>query len=184
MFPGGAWKVELSVDSDMPDLYRVRYDGSAPSVDVHGGTVTVKYRRTSLLQRGKTQSVAVILNGTIPWAIEIRGGMSRMSGDLSGVRLTSFDVTGGASKVVLTLPDPEGSVPFRLSGGASQLTLLRPAGVGTRLRVRGGVGKGSIDGARIGPLGGLAELDYPAHGNRGTYEVQVSGGASQIRIDF
>jgi DNA-binding MarR family transcriptional regulator len=183
VFPGGASKVELSVDHDMPDLYRVHYDGAPPNVEVRGGTVSIKYRRTSLLQLGKSQAVEVILNGTIPWAIDIRGGMSRMSGDLSSLRLTSFDVGGGASKVALTLPDPEGSVPIRLAGGASQLTLVRPAGVGTRLRVRGGVGRGSIDGSRIGPIGGLAELDFPARDNRGTYEVHVSGGASQIRID-
>jgi hypothetical protein len=45
------------------------------------------------------------------------------------------------------------------------------------------VGRGSIDGSRIGPIGGLAELDFPARDNHGTYEVHVSGGASQIRID-
>ena len=183
VFPGGASKVELSVDSDMPHLYRVRFDGSAPTVDVSGGTVTVKYRRTSLLQLGKSHAVEVILNGTIPWAIDVRGGISRMSGDLTGVRLTSFDVGGGASKVTLTLPEPEGSVPIRLSGGASQLTLLRPAGVGTHLRVRGGVGKATIDGSRVGPIGGVAELDFPSRDNRGRYEVHVSGGASQLRID-
>jgi len=183
LFAAGASKVTLAVDSAMPDLFRVRFEGSPPRVEAQGGVVTIRYRRHSLLDLGKHQSAEVILNGTIPWSVEVRGGFSRMGGDLTGLSLASFDVQGGASKLAVTLPSTTDVVPVRLSGGASQLNFLRPAGVGARLTVKGGVDKLVVDGERVGSVAGSAKFDYPAGAGQGSYDIEIRGGASQVRID-
>jgi hypothetical protein len=182
-FVRGAANVTLHVGSGMEDLYHARFDGPVPDVGAEGGAVTVEY--TWALHpfdwRGRGPDIA--LNAQVPWRITVRGGVSRLDADLGGLRLDSFNVEGGASRVELTLPDPSGAVPIRIDGGASNVTVLRPEGVVARVDVGGGASKLALDGQRLGAIGGETRLESPGYaGATDRYEIFITGGANNVAV--
>jgi hypothetical protein len=140
-FTRGAANVVIRADSSMGDLYRARFDGPPPEVHARDGAVTIRYPRTFHPFDWRRRTAEVTLNPAIPWQIEFHGGLSRLDADLSVLRLVSFEITGGASGVALTLPHPSGTVPVRVSGGAGDVTIHRPEGVAARISVRRGASK-------------------------------------------
>ena len=119
---------------------------------VRGGVVTVGYPRFSWFdwrtQWGE-QNVEVsahwrkdrgeiALCAAVPWSIELRGGATRLTADLRVLRLESFEMRGGASKLELLLPHPAGTVPIRVAGGMNQLTIQRPVEKELEAGVAGG----------------------------------------------
>ncbi len=183
-FTRGAANVTLRVDSSMGDLYRARFDGPPPEVHAQDGAVTIRYPRTFHPFDWRKRAAEVTLNPAIPWQIEFHGGLSRLDADLSVLELGSFEVTGGASGVAVTLPRPSGTVSVRVSGGASDVSIHRPEGVAARIRVGRGVSKLAFDEQRFGAIGGETRLqtnDYDGATDR--YDVEVTGGASKLSID-
>lgn len=158
-----------------------------------GGAVSVIHSgegRVSLSQRGirrhrpgRSGAGTVTLNEELPWSIEITGGASRLSAELQGVQLTRLGVSGGASHLSIQLPVPGGSVPIRLTGGASQLTVHRPAGACVSVRVRGGASNVTIDGHHIRSVGGDTRVQGQGDPAGGCYELDISGGANQVTVD-
>jgi len=183
VFVSGAPRISVRGDASLEELYRAQFRGPIPRVRVREGTVTVSYVRTSWLNwRGQLAGQAVdvsghwrddrgeiVLNATVPWAIELRGGASKLIVDARTLRLQSFDLHGGASHVQMTLPAPEGSVRIALAGGMNRIELERPAGV-------------AVDGAAHRATGHLA-LHTPGAGTaRDRYEVELSGGISKLEV--
>jgi hypothetical protein len=184
MFARGAANVTLSVDPLMEELFRARFDGPLPEVHAQDGDVTIRYPRTFHPFEWRKRAAEVTLNGSIPWGIEFRGGLSGLDADLSGLGLGSFEVIGGASKVAVTLPRPSDTVTLRVSGGASNVTINRPAGVAVRVRVSGGATGLALDDQRFGTIGGETRLQTPDYeGAADRYDVEVSGGASGLTVD-
>ncbi len=124
----------------------------------------------------------MVLNGSIPWDIEMRGGASAIEGDIRSLHLASLAISGGASRVQLRLPAPRGVTPIRVSGGMSDLTLTRPAGTAARLRVRGGASRTTLDGQRADGLGNIVLASAGAEAAESRYEIEVEGGASRVTI--
>jgi hypothetical protein len=125
----------------------------------------------------------VTLNAAVPWEVEVRGGAYKVEADLSGLKLTSFVLTRGLSDVDLTLPEPSGVVPVRLTGGASEVNIRRPAGVEARLSMIGGVSKLTFDEQSFDAVGGKLRLRSPGYDSvSDRYEIEVSGGASKITV--
>ena len=183
-FTRGAANVVLLADSSMGDLYRARFDGPPPEVHAREGAVTVRYPRTFHPFDWRKRTAEVTLNPAIPWQIEFHGGLSRLDADLSVLELGSFEVTGGASGVAVTLPRPSGTIAVRVSGGASDVSIHRPEGVAARIRVGRGVSKLAFDEQRFGAIGGetrLQTIDYDGAADR--YDLGVTGGASKLSID-
>jgi hypothetical protein len=183
-FTRGAANVTLRVDSSMGDLYRARFDGPPPEVHAQDGAVTIRYPRTFHPFDWRKRAAEVTLNPAIPWQIEFHGGLSRLDADLSVLELGSFEVTGGASGVAVTLPRPSGTVSVRVSGGASDVSIHRPEGVAARIRVGRGVSKLAFDEQGFGAIGGETRLqtnDYGGATDR--YDVEVTGGASKLSLD-
>lgn len=137
-FARGAYNLTVRADTSTADLYRARFEGTAPDVRVEDGTVEVDYPRTWHPLDWRRHSADVALNAAVPWAFEVRGGASRIEADLSGLRLEAFGIDGGASEVELTLPEPSGTVSVRIEGGANSLRVRRPRGVAARLHVGAG----------------------------------------------
>jgi hypothetical protein len=185
MFANGASRLTLRAASGMDDLYRARFEGPVPKVEVADGTVTFRYpRRFSGLFEWRSRSGGeVTLNAAVPWEVEVRGGAYKVEADLSGLKLTSFVLTRGLSDVDLTLPEPSGVVPVRLTGGASEVNIRRPAGVEARLSMIGGVSKLTFDEQSFDAVGGKLRLRSPGYDSvSDRYEIEVSGGASKVTV--
>jgi class 3 adenylate cyclase len=189
----GSWRLQLvraagvtiAVDPSMQEPYQGRFEGPAPKVRVGDGTVAIEYRRHRFPSlEGRAEASTVTLNGSVPWRIEARGGLAHVTASLDTVQLLGLEVNGGARAVVLSLPRPWGTVPVRLSSGASDVTVHRPAGVGARVQVDGGSKTLTLDDQRFGAVGGQTiwqSANWETAANR--YEVSILRGARAVTVD-
>jgi DNA-binding MarR family transcriptional regulator len=183
VFANGASRLTLRAGPGMEELYRAHFEGTPPKIEVEGGTVTFRRSRRFQLLDSRRQSEEVALNAAVPWEIEVRGGAARVEADLGGLGLSSFVLKGGTSDLDLALPEPSGVVPVRLSGGAAKASIRRPAGVEARLSVKGGASKLIFDEQTFDAVGGGVQLQSPGYdGAPDRYEIEVSGGASELTI--
>jgi len=145
--------------------------------------VTVQQRRRFRPFDWRAQSSDFALNTTVPWEILLRGGMWRLTADLRGLQITGLQVSGGASDIEITLPAPVGTVPVRISGGASKVTLRRPKGTEARAVVAGGASQLQFDDQHLGAVVGRNVLGTPGYAEAtDRYEIRFTGGASQVTI--
>jgi hypothetical protein len=164
---------------------RARLEGPASQVRAQNGTVTVRQRRRRSPSLGRDKRAhEILLNGSIPWDVEVRGGASNLAADLGELKLSSLEIKGGASKVELTLPPPSGTIPLRVLGGAEGLTVRRPKGVAARVYVSRGASGPAFDEQRHGAIGGETGLQSPDYEHAAhRYDIEVSGGASGLTIE-
>jgi DNA-binding MarR family transcriptional regulator len=184
VFAKGADRLTLRASSGMGDLYRGRFEGVLPKVDVKDGTVTFRYSSGfgGLFER-RSRPGEVTLNAAIPWEVEVRGGAYKVEADLRGSELSSFILKGGIIHLDLRLPEPSGVVPIRLSGGASKVTIQRPLGVGARLNLKSGAAALTFDEQSFDAVGGTVRLQSEGYdGASERYEIEVSGGASDLTV--
>jgi DNA-binding MarR family transcriptional regulator len=185
VFERGASDIFIGVDPAMGDLLRARLEGSASQVRAQDGTVTVRQRRRrlpSVVRDERTNEI--LLNGSIPWEVEVRGGASNLAADLGELKLGSLEIKGGASKVELTLPPPSGTIPLRVLGGADGLTVRRPKGVAVRVYVSRGASGLALDEQRHGTVGGETSLQSPDYEHAAhRYDIEVTGGVSGLTIE-
>ena len=164
------------------DLVRATFDGPRPDVRTSGGVVTIRYRRQAIAAFSGRQARIALAAG-IPWTIEIDGGITDLTGSLAAVSLAGLEVAGGANHVALDLPAPNGSIPVRLGGMASSVRFRRAAAVPVALVVQGGVAHLWLDRQRHEQVGGRRRFVSPGFdASRDRYEIEVLGGASEVRI--
>jgi hypothetical protein len=178
VFVRGAAHLTIGVDASMEDLYRARFEGKVPEVRVDGGTVTVKYRPSLHRTSGE-----LMLSGRVPWAIKASMGMSDVVADLQELELAGLEISGGVSRLEIKLPRPKAAVSVRIGAGASNLELIRPAGVPVRVRIRGGASKLAIDDFRVGAAGGKTDWRSPDYDLvEGRYDVEIGAAASKVTV--
>src|SRR5262249_26235605 len=147
---GGIANVRVRSGATMPELFRARFTGPQPKIRVAGNAADIVYAYRGLrLVIWRRQSAQVELNTSIPWQIEVLGGMYMSTVDRTGLQVTAVTVDGGASRVEMRLPRPSGTVPIRFVAGASIITVRRPNGVAIRAVVRGGASNVLLDGRRV-----------------------------------
>jgi hypothetical protein len=182
VFTQGVANLRIRADGSMPDTYRAEFYGPKPRVTEANGAITIEYQRFNPFIWGRT-SADVVLSPSVTWSIEIRGGVAHWDGDLRNLAITGIEVLGGASKIDLQLPRPRGTVLVRVSGGASHLTVRRPAGVPARVHIGGGASKLELDTQYLGAVGGPVRLETPDYSNAtDRYDVEIGGGASKITV--
>jgi hypothetical protein len=185
-FTGGALRLLIRADSRERSLLRAHFGDRMPRVGVHGGIVTIRSPRSSngdWTSCRSERTAEIVLNTSIPWDIEVRGGASRLLADLRELRLGSLSMEGGASRVEIRLPPPAGVVRVAILGGASNVSIYRPA-AGTRLLLSGGVTNLRFDERRIGAAGSDLDLrtaDYDDATDR--YDITITGGANNLKIE-
>jgi hypothetical protein len=189
-FTSGAANVLLRVDAEMPDLFRTHFDEVIPDVEARDGTVRIRYPHVTplgwfryALSSGR-HAADVTLTGSIPWRIAIRGGVARLSGDLRTLRLAAFEIGSGASQIELMLPRAVGTVPIRIGGGASHVTLHHPDGTAARIRVGGGAARLTFDEQTFGAIGGPLRTETPGYADAtDRYDIEIAGGAAHLTVD-
>jgi hypothetical protein len=185
VFERGASDIFIGVSPSMGDLLRARFEGPASQVRVQDGIVTVRQRRRRLPSLSRNERAnEILLNGSIPWEVEVRGGASNLVVDLNGLKLRSLEIKGGASQVKLTLAPPSGTIPLRVLGGAEGMTIRRPKGVAARVRVSRGASGLVFDEQSHGAVGGETSLQSPDYEHAADrYDIEVSGGVSGLTIE-
>jgi hypothetical protein len=182
VFPHGVANLTIRVDAALTSVYRGEFYGPKPKVTEVEDVVYIDYPRFNPFIWGRT-AADIAVSPSVGWFIEIRGGVSRWDADLRNASVAGIEVTGGLNQVDLQLPEPSGSVRFRVTGGASHLRLRRPGNVPARLHIGGGASKLALDDQGFGAVGGPVRLEssgYAAATNR--YEIEIGGGASQVTI--
>jgi DNA-binding MarR family transcriptional regulator len=178
-----AWELALNGSAGAAELFRARFEGRQPMVRVRGDTVVIAYRggmRDIIDWRKRGASIG--LNPTIPWTVEIHGGMSKARADLSAIDVRSFELTGGADRIRLELGQPAGLIPVRLVGGANDLRIERPGDVAVRLRLKGGANRVELDEQRLGSASD-GTLESPgASTATSRFDIDVSGGANKVAV--
>lgn len=181
-FTAGAARLALDAAAPAGKLFLARFDGRPPRVAVRDGTVTVAYPRFGPLGRGRS-GATFSLSREVTWDVEVRGGVARLEADLSRLALSRLEVRGGSHAVRLRLPAPRGTVAVRLTGGASDVTVRRPAGSEARLRVTGGATSLSFDAQRLGAVGGTVLLETPGFAAAtDRYDLELTGGAAGLSV--
>jgi hypothetical protein len=177
-------RLNVRADARMAELYRARFEGPPPEVKVKDGVVTMRYpRRTWFLSAGGGRAAEVALNAAIPWSISIQGGALDIAAELGGLDLASLQVKGGVSMMRVELPAPSGEVPIRISGGASEIVVRRPADVAARVHLKGWASTFVFDDQRFSNLGNDVRLQSPGYGSADRrYDIGVSSSASMVTI--
>jgi len=199
----GQTRMRLTIASGMAGA-RIRIDPSATdliAIDCGGGTpprlrvsaselkvswpvtpATIgSWLRAALA--GEHRNIEIVLHPAVEWTLELRGGLSRFEADLTSGKLERLEVSGGVSETRFDLPAPGAVVPIRISGGASDLALRRPADTGVALAVSGGISGLCLDNQGFDAIGGNARLTSGlVHGDAPCYAVEISGGASSLQI--
>ncbi len=184
-FVSGAGRVDLAVDAALADLCRARFEGAVPEVSLpKPGVVHIRQKRRFRPFDWRAQASSLVLGAAVPWTISLRGGLWKFDADLTGLDLRGLDIVGGASDVTIVLPAPSGTVPVKIGGGASKVTLRRPADVPAQVSISGGASQFRFDGQTLGAVGGKTRLESGDYG-RATdrYDLRFSGGASKLLVE-
>jgi hypothetical protein len=188
IFRGGVADLHVKVNPAQAELLVGRFDGPVPHLRQQGGRVELRHPHSWLgwmyygLFTAHT-GTELTLSPERAWDVSVRGGMATVDADFRGLRLRGLEVRGGISDARFTLPQPEGEVCVRISGGVSQLVLLRPESAPVEVRVWGGASRLEVDAQRLGAVGGPAVLRSPGfEGAANRYVVEVAGGASHLSV--
>lgn len=176
-------RLTVRAEDGMAEFYRARFEGPVPDVMAKEGVVTIRYPRRLWVLGGKQRAAEVTLSTAIPWQIVIQGGASDIIAELGGLDLAALLVKGGLSSSRLELPAPSGVVPIRISGGALDLTVRRPAGIAARVHLKGWVSKFVFDDQTFSNVGNDVRLQ--SHGFELTapyYDIEVASSASMVTI--
>jgi hypothetical protein len=184
----GISNFELTGDPSVQNLFHAQFSGVIPAVRTSRERVLIRYHRSTVgwflheLMGGR-QDGRVGLNTSIPWQIELRGGVSNLDADLRDLQLSSLVITGGVSDADILLPPPMGTIQIHIASGVSNLRIFHPQAVPARLRVGGGISRLVFDDQLYPSVGGGIQLEtpeYKAESNR--YEIVVSSGVSNLVV--
>jgi DNA-binding MarR family transcriptional regulator len=177
----GLSEVRLRPGAVPSELYRAEFQGTTPQVRLRDGRVIVQYRGIPFDWRKRKASLS--LNTTIPWTIEIVGGVGRIEADLREVELTRFELAGGTERIQLELGAPQREATVRIIGGANTIRIERPAIVPVRLSVVGGSGGVELDGMKLGEKGGKTTIETPGwRKTTNRYDIEIVGGSKAIEV--
>jgi hypothetical protein len=142
-------------------------------VHAGAGRVDIDYPRQAV--RGRPAEI--VLNPSVPWSIAIDGGSSDLTADLSDVDLRAFDIRGGASKIDLRLGTPARECRIFV-GNTNKLRIRRPARVGVRVEVGGGVSRLELDGETFSGATGLVTESAGSPAETGRYLLAIKSGSN------
>jgi hypothetical protein len=135
------------------------------------------------LSTNGASAVSVTLNADVSWQLNLGGGATRANIDLRGGHVIGVTFSAGVSDISLALPQPGGSVPVRLAGGASVFDLSLPPGVPARVTAGGGAGEVSLLGQEhTGVAGGSAYATAGWAPGVAGFDIDASSGASAITV--
>ncbi|HEX3825459.1 MAG TPA: hypothetical protein VHV79_13455 [Mycobacteriales bacterium] len=148
---------------------------------VPGGIVNVQF--ASVGPGAASSVVDVVLDRSVVWRIDLAGGATSETVDMTGARLASLDLSAGASVENLTLPATSGTQVVREEGGASKLTVTMPSAAAARVDVHGGAGSLTIGRTTHTGIGGDQSFVDPTYSTaKDRLDLELQGGVSRVKL--
>ncbi len=134
--------------------------------------------------------IQVRVASDVPASLVINAGAGEFDIDLSDVRVTAADVNVGASSMRFVLPKPSGDVSIDMNGGASNIVITVPDGVEARISTSGGLLSLRSDNPRLGNTGTASgvfagKTSVETSGYRAAHDrvtMTITAGASSIVV--
>jgi hypothetical protein len=158
-------------------LYRISTPAGGagvPRADERDGRVQLRFD-------GDAQAVDVVLNAAVLWELRFAGGAEISAIDLSAGRVGGVDLAGGAGRIRLTLPRPDGTLQVRMSGGVSLFDVRTAERTPVRVRVGQGAGQVTLDGRNHAGVG-AGEIFTPAAWATAVDRVDVDASAGMSAL--
>ena len=124
---------------------------------------------------GGSQSWTVRLSRKLGWAVVVEGGTTHLVLNLSGLRVRSLVIAGGAYTMVVDLPPTRAEVPVEVTGGANQMTFVIARGSSATLLAGPGVSR--VEGGSPEGSGRYVVGSGPAAAG---YQIRVTSGAALV----
>ncbi len=119
----------------------------------------------------------------IPWWITIQGAVAEALVELGGLNLAGLEVKGGFNTIRLDLPTPTGRISLRLAGGASEITVRRPAGVAAHTNFKGRADALVFDDQTFSVAGNISQLQSPGFDPIAPcYDLEITSYANRVTI--
>ena len=175
--------IELRATDLGDDLYRITTPEKSSVVPrAQLGTAGVKLFLDDNGERGDA-AVTVLLNADVRWSMRITGGVKAGVFDLGAAKVDEVDFAGGATRIDLTLPRPDGTLPIRLSGGVNRFEVSTDQGVPVRVRTRRGAGQVKLDGRTDdGVARGASFLSPDWAGSENRIDLDAVAGVGTLRV--
>ncbi|UQU61742.1 cell wall-active antibiotics response protein [Couchioplanes caeruleus] len=170
--------------ADLDDtLYRISAASDSavvPSATFGAGTVRATLRDSG--RRG-TATVTVTLAVGVRWFLDISSDLRLGDIDVSGGELTRVLLAGDAADIHLTLPQPAGTLPVRVSGGINRLRITVPGAAPVRIRARRGAGQATLDGRTVAGVARNTSFESPRWRRGGTgIDVDAVHGLGAVTV--
>lgn len=168
---------QLSLAGGGTDLVAVSSTSEDVSrtVDQTGGStrVTVSSNANSAFGvDGRDRRWTIRLPSDVRTTMTLNLGAGDFDVDLSGVKVSRATINAGASDLTVTLPTPSGTVPLRISSGASSVTVVVPPGVAYSV---------TSTGVLHSVTGPLQSAGYATATDRVTIDISIAAGSVVIR---
>jgi DNA-binding MarR family transcriptional regulator len=179
----GTSRLSLRADDRTDRLYQARFEGPIPGVKTKDGVVTIHYPRRLLGLSEKHGAAEIALGASIPWQIVIQGGAAEVDAQLRSLDLAGLRIMGGFGTIHLDLPAPSAMVSIHITGGASEITVVRPASVSTSVHLKGWVSTLVFDEQTFSGVGNNARLQSIGFDPTAPhYDIEVTSYANKITI--
>jgi hypothetical protein len=180
----GAGSITVRAADLGTDLYRVETPpGGAvyPQVAEDSGRTQLRLGDTG---RPGPSTVTVLLNATVRWTLHLAGGAGETRIEMRDGRLAALELAGGADRIEVSLPRPEGTTTVRVADAARELVMHAAAGAPTRVRLQVGSGSATIDGDTRNGTGAGTVIETPGWGGAtDRYDIDVVGGVGSVTLD-
>ncbi len=188
VFRRGAANATVTSDAALQELYQAEFTEPIPEIRALGNNVEITYRVAMAdWLKGwwlKDRTAArIVLNRSIPWQIEVKGGLSHFRADLTEMSIHALSIIGGASDVEIMLPRVNGALPISITGGASHVRLIHPIDIGAKLHIVGGAAKVTLGEQYLGAIAGEIILQSPGYKETGGHiDISLKGGVSDLAV--
>jgi hypothetical protein len=179
---------DLRGDPAIQEMFRGEFFGQIPYVRTRNESVIIRYPLSlrewfKHLLLANRHAASIILNTSIPWHVDIHGGVAHLEADLQALQLSSLAISGGIADTDVLLARPSGTVQIHIAGGVSNLRIFRPKGVSAQLKVGGGASNLIFDDHFYNSIGNGIHINTPDyHSETNRYDIIVSSAVSNLTV--
>lgn len=153
--------------------------GVTPSVTITGNTVRLAATRNGKTGRAR---VDLQLNQDVGWSLRMTGGVEEASFDLSGGRIRRIDLTGGAARLAMVLPDQPTPLPIRMIGGLNTWRIETESEPNVRILLREGGGEVQLDDQRYSGIARGTTLVTGSGDRAGRLDIDAIAGLGKLIV--